>query len=331
MSRKCHPIGPLAAILLLLISPAAQARDRDMGAEMAKQVINRNFPDPDIFAADGTYYAYGTNTAGFNVQLATATGPAGPWQQRPDAMPHLPPWIGPAESGSLNIWAPDVSAREDGTFLLYYTANHAASGRQCIGAAVAGSPLGPFEPTSPEPLICAPGKGDVIDPASFIDEDGTRYLLYKDSQGPLARSGPSTIHLRPMAADGLTSTGPDVALLSADRAEENGVVEAPTMVRRPEGYVLFYSGNTFDSGHYFSNFATSTTPSGPFSKAPGQFLTRDSLGGAVTNPGGQDIFGDGGWLAFHGDLAEPPGDRAMYVSGLSWNGLNPVLAPDPRA
>lgn len=331
MSRKCHRIGLIAAILLLLFSPTARASERAWGPDMARQVINRNFPDPHVLTADGTHYAYGTNTAGFNVQVATATDPTGPWQQRPDALPHPPPWVGPSETGSLNIWAPDVSARADGSYLLYFTAHHAASGRQCIGAAVARSPLGPFEPTGPEPLICAGDRGDVIDPSSFVDADGTRYLLYKDSRGALARSGPSTIHLRPVGPDGLAPTGPDVALISADRDEENGVVEAPTLVRRPEGYVLFYSGNTFDSGNYFTNFATAPSPTGPFQKAPGMFLSRESLGGSVTNPGHQDVFDDGGWMAFHADLPQPPGDRAMYVSGLRWNGLTPVLAADPRA
>ncbi|WP_344924056.1 hypothetical protein [Saccharopolyspora gregorii] len=27
----------------------------------------------------------------------------------------------------------------------------------------------------------------------------------------------------------------------------------------------------------------------------------------MTNPGGQDVFDDGELIAFHGDLAEPPG------------------------
>lgn len=323
MLRTCRHLSLTAAVLLLLAPPAALADERAAGS--AGQVIDRNFPDPDVLDHDGQYYAYATNTAGYNVQLATATDAEGPWEQRADALPQLPPWVGPSHTGSLNVWAPDVSKRSDGTFLLYYTAHHTGSGRQCIGAAVADSPTGPFEPTSAEPLICAPGQGDVIDPASFVDDDGSRYLLYKDSRGSRARSGPSTIHLRPVAADGITPAGKDIPLLGADRPEESGVVEAPTLLRRPQGYVLLYSGNTFDSGDYFTNFATAPSPTGPFTKAPGALLSREALGGAVANPGGQDVFDDGELIAFHGDLAEPPGDRAMWVAELSWDGLNPVL------
>ena len=131
--------------------------------------------------------------------------------------------------------------------------------------------------------------------------------------------------MRPVAADGLAPTGRDVPLLRADRPEESGVVEAPTLLRRPQGYVLLYSGNTFYSGDYFTNFATAPSPTGPFTKAPGALLSRESLGGAVTNPGGQDVFDDGELIAFHGDLAEPPGDRGMWLAELSWDGLNPLL------
>lgn len=328
MPRKCRHISLTTAILLLLMSPTALARERTGEADVARQVIARNFPDPDVFTHGGTHYAYATNTAGYNVQLATASDPTGSWEQRADALPQLPPWIGPSGTGSLNVWAPDVSARDDGTFLLYYTAHHAYSGRQCIGAAVADSPEGPFVPTGPEPLICAPGQGDVIDPGSFIDDDGSRYLLYKDSRGSRARSGPSTIHLRPVAADGLTPTGADVSLLSADRPEESGVVEAPTLLRRPGGYVLLYSGNTFDSGDYFTNYATAPSPTGPFTKAPGALLSKEILGGSVRNPGGQDVFADDELIAFHGDLPEPPGDRGLWIAELSWDGLNPVLSQE---
>ncbi|MFR9728690.1 glycoside hydrolase family 43 protein [Saccharopolyspora sp. MS10] len=326
MPRKCRQIS-LTAILLLLMSPTALAHERAERTELAVPAIGRNFPDPDVLTHDGQHYAYATNTAGYNVQLATATDAKASWEQRPDALPRLPPWVGPAETGSLNVWAPDVSERSDGSFLLYYTAHHTASGRQCIGAAVADSPEGPFSPTSSDPLICAPGQGDVIDPASFVDSDGSRYLLYKDSRGSRARSGPSTIHLRPVAADGLTQAGEDIPLLSADRPEESGVVEAPTLLRRPGGYVLLYSGNTFDSGRYFTNYATSSSPTGPFTKAPGALLSSAVLGGAVSNPGGQDVFADDELIAFHADLPEPVGDRGLWIGELEWDGLNPVLSP----
>ncbi|GAB3295102.1 glycoside hydrolase family 43 protein [Parasphingorhabdus pacifica] len=317
----------LTAVLMVLAAPITYAAT---GSNVAELVIDRNFPDPDVLETGGQYYAFATNTAGYHVQAATASTPDGSWQQLPDALPELPGWIGYGSNGSLNIWAPDVSERADGTFLLYYTAFHAGNGKQCVGAAVSANPAGPFTPTGPDPLICARAQGDIIDPASFVDSDGSRYLLYKDSRGPRARSGPSSIWIRPVAADGLTPTGHDVSILHADRPEEAGVVEAPTLVRRPGGYVLLFSGNTFDSGSYFTNYATASRITGPYTKAPGALLSADALGGSVVDPGGQDVTADGEHILFHGDLAEPGGDRGLYAADLSWNGSEPALAPDIR-
>lgn len=307
---------------MLLAAPTAAA-DGSTPRASAQLVINQNFPDPDVFETDEAYYAFATNTAGANVQVATAQDSRGPWQHLPDALPSLPGWIGKGSNGSLNIWAPDVSVRDDGTYLMYYTAFHSQTRKQCLGAAVADNPAGPFVPTSPDPLICNHTQGDVIDPASFVDDDGSRYLLYKDSRGGNARSGPSTLWMRQVGADGVTPVGPDVALLKADRPEERGVVEAPTLIRRPEGYVLFFSGNTFDSGAYFTNYATSSNVAGPYTKAPGALLSGDKLDGPVVDPGGQDVLSDS--IVFHGDLGAPGGDRGMYTADLSWNGLQPVL------
>ena len=79
-------------------------------------------------------------------------------------------------------WAPDVSQRADGRYLLYYTAHSIAINRQCIGAALASSPLGPFEPVGTGPLVCDAGDAGDIDPSSFVDTDGRRYLLYKNDE-----------------------------------------------------------------------------------------------------------------------------------------------------
>ncbi|GAA2808807.1 glycoside hydrolase family 43 protein [Saccharopolyspora taberi] len=284
---------------------------------MAVQVIDRNFPDPDILEHNGVFHAYATNSPDHHVQVATAARLAGPWQQRADALPRLPGWVGKNDAGSSNVWAPDVSRRPDGTFLLYYSAFHGKNRRQSIGAALCEQPGGPFTPVGAEPLIAGPERGEIIDPASFVDEDGRRYLLYRDGLDT------PTIRLRPLATDGLTQTGEETVLVRADRPEENGIVEAPVLIRRPEGYVLFYSAQWFNSGKYFCNYATSTSLTGPYTKAEGAFLSRDTVG--VTDPGGQDVVADGSRIVFHGDLGEPGGPRGVWVAELGWDGLRPRL------
>ncbi len=36
-------------------------------------MLDRNFPDPGVINVDGTYYAFGTNGGGGNVQAATSS------------------------------------------------------------------------------------------------------------------------------------------------------------------------------------------------------------------------------------------------------------------
>ncbi len=322
------PLCRRSAVLLAsaLLVPAAPAR-ATRGEKLARLLLDRDFPDPGVLTLDGTFHAYGTNSGGVNIQHASATDLAGPWQYRGDAMPPsaLPGWVGPNANGFRHIWAPDVSRRADGTFLLYYAAFNPERGAHCVGAATSASPGGPFAPAGARPLLCGPGGGAAIDPAAFVDADGSRYLLYKDTATSYARRGPSTIRLRPVTADGLDPRGRETIVLRADRAEEAGVVEAPTLVRRPGGYVLFYSANVYDSGHYFTGYATADRITGPYRKANAPLLSKSAFGGRITDPGHQDVVSTGSHIFFHGDLAGPGGPRGMYVAGLRWEGLHPVL------
>jgi len=300
-----------SALALALAPPAHADHARADGA--GQLVYERDFPDPDLLQEDDVQYAFATNSGGTNVQVATADSPDGPWQPRPDALPHPPAWVGPDEHGLRNIWAPDATALPGGNgYALYFSGHNPNLGRECLGAATAERPGGPYTPTSPEPLLCA--RGEVIDPHLFVDDDGSRYLLYKQVVGRTA-----TIRMQSIGADGITPRGDPIELLRADRPEEARVIEAPTLVHRPEGYVLFYSANGFKSGHYFTNYATSPNLRGPFTKAPGALLS----GPEPRDPGGQDVTSDR--LVFHGDLARPGQARGLFTTPLHWNGLTPVL------
>lgn len=304
-------VGIIASTVAMVVAPSAWA-DNGRPASTGQLVINRDFPDPDILQEDGTKYAFATNSGGTNVQVATASSLDGPWNAKPDALPQTPGWVGLDKHGLKNIWAPDVSKRPDGGYVLYFSGYNKQLGRECLGAATADQPAGPYTPTSQDPLVCA--RGEVIDPSTFVDGDGSKYLLYKEIVGNTA-----TIRIRSLDDDGITPVGREVELLRADRPEEDGVIEAPTMVHRPEGYVLFFSGNGFRSGRYFVNYATSPNLHGPFAKAPGALMS----GHGPTDPGGQDVAGN--QMIFHGDLGRPGGPRGMFVTALEWNGLTPVI------
>ncbi|AKU17719.1 family 43 glycosylhydrolase [Luteipulveratus mongoliensis] len=302
----------LGFVLALVAATAVPMQRADAaGTEAPHLVIAQNFPDPDVSRFGNTYYAYATNQ-GLTVPYATASSVNGPWTIKGDALPVLGTW---ADAGWT--WAPDVSQRADGSYLMYYTARSRATGRQCIGTATAATPAGPFQP-APEPLVCNASEGGDIDPSSFVDGD-QRYLLYKNDGN--AVEAPPSIWLQPVAQDGVTLTGDRVELLRNDQSAEGGVIEAPVLVKRPSQYVLFYSANGFGGDEYFTSYAVSTSLTGPYVKAGRPLMTTASVDGAVHGPGGQDIVGDDA-IVFHGWV---DGGRGMYAASLGWANDYPVV------
>lgn len=314
--RGCGPlraaaVGLAALTALCATTPAASGAGGDPDPAGPRLVIDADFPDPDVLVDGGTYYAYATNVSGTNVQLARATAVGGPWERLGDALPVLGEW---ARTGLT--WAPDVSRRPDGTYLMYYTARDTASGRQCIGTAVSGTPERPFTPVGDGPLVCPAEEGGAIDAATFTDTDGSHYLLYKNDGNAIGAD--TWLYAQRVTPDGLTLLGEPVRLLKQDRPEEQGLIEAPTLVHRDGRYVLLYSAGFFGDGSYFTGYATAPSLTGPYTKSGTPLLTTESSG--ITGPGGQDVVsGDGGdWLVFHGVLSEDPLVRGMYAAPLSW-------------
>jgi len=72
-----------------------------------------DFPDPDVIDVSGTYYAYGTNSAGGNIQIIDSSD-LSHWKTVGDALPKPASW-----TSTGYIWAPGV-LRHRGQFLLYY-------------------------------------------------------------------------------------------------------------------------------------------------------------------------------------------------------------------
>ncbi|WP_405096622.1 family 43 glycosylhydrolase [Micromonospora sp. NBC_01412] len=307
-------------VAILVASPVViTAQAASAATTPAALVIGADFPDPDVIKVGGTYHAYSTNNGFGNVPVATAASLAGPWTRRPDALPTLGAWA----DGGLT-WAPDVSPRADGRYLLYYTARSRAVGRQCIGAALASSPLGPFAPVGTGPLVCNGGEGGDIDASSFVDGTGLRYLLYKDDGNAVGQ--PTSLWLQRVAADGVTLQGTRVELLRNDRSEEAGVIEAPVLTRVGARYVLFYSLGGYGGDGYQTSYATSTSLTGPYTKAYRSLLTTASVDGAVRGPGGADVVREAGGdhLVLHGWINNYTA-RGMYVAALGWAGEYPVV------
>ncbi|MBF8187162.1 family 43 glycosylhydrolase [Nonomuraea sp. K274] len=303
--------------LTLVLTTAAVWLPASAGAAGAAvappAVIRADFPDPDVIQAGSTFYAYSTSSRAGRIQVASAPSATGPWTVRGDALPGKPSW-----AGNGGFWAPDVSRRADGRYLMYFTGPSTATGRMCIGAATSADPLGPFQPVGTGPLVCDASEGGDIDPSSFVDTDGRRYLVYKNDGNAVGR--PTILWLQQVAADGVTFIGGRTELIRNDRPEEAGVIEAPVLIKRPSQYVLFYSGGSYTGNSYFTGYAVSRSLTGPYTKAYRPLMTTGTFDGAVQGPGGTDVLGNRAY--FHGWV---DGARWMYTAELGWSNDYPVV------
>ncbi|MEU8242485.1 family 43 glycosylhydrolase [Actinoplanes missouriensis] len=314
---------------LVLAAGLLTATTTPSAAVVAGPVIDRNFADPDVMKAGRTYYAYATNSDGRNIQWATSTDLITWTVQGSDALPALGAWADPDWSfppggpDDHGVWAPEVFATGPRSFVMWYTAHDRASGKQCIGAATATAPGGPFVPRDTA-LVCTPEIGGAIDASSYT-ENGRRYILWKNDGNCCAQD--TWLRLQQVSADGLRRVGAETSLIKQNKPFEGTLVEAPTLVKRGGAYVLFYSANFFGDGSYVSSYATSASLRGPYTKASTPLMTTDAFAGTVRGPGGQDVVtGPDGRdrIVFHGWNAGFT-YRAMYSQRLDWRGSRPIV------
>ncbi|GGM16851.1 family 43 glycosylhydrolase [Deinococcus aerophilus] len=211
-------------------------------------------------------------------------------------------------------------------FALYFTAQDAASGRQCIGVATASSPAGPFRDASAQPLVCQVGEGGSIDASPFQDADGTRYLLWKNDGNCCNQA--TNLYLQPLSADGLRLTGKASTLIQNFQLWEGAVIEAPTLYHAGGVYYLLYSAGPYDSDLYAVGYATAPRVTGPYKKAPENPILVSR--GEVAGPGHQTVVTDGAgrtWLAYHAWTAGRTSDAAGGYRSLR---LDPVSCAGGR-
>ncbi|MET0725377.1 MAG: glycoside hydrolase family 43 protein [Leifsonia sp.] len=292
--------------------------------EPATFVIDQDFPDPDVLAVDGGYIAYATNSPGLNVQSATSNDLETWTVSTDDMLPRLPAWATPGRT-----WAPDVSETPGGGYIMYVTAEDAATGKQCIGVATSATAAGPFEPQGTVPIVCPFDDGGAIDPATFTDADGARYLLWKNDGNCCGLD--TWIQLSRLSDDGLSVVGEPTKLIKQTEPWEGALVEAPTLVEHDGTYVLLYSANNYGDDSYAIGVATAPTPAGPYTKEPAPLLSSGSSEGLYVGPGGQDVVSTphGDELVFH-SWDDNVVYRGMNVAALSWNGAIPSVEPPTR-
>jgi beta-xylosidase len=329
-----HFLPRLAAGLLLATMAAAPS-----AAEPSfVPVFRDNFPDPHVVEHEGEFIAYATN-AGINLPMLTSrdlvrwTWVTGADGKRRDGMPELAPWV---KEGFT--WAPEVM-KVDGKWLLYYTAAHGKRNVQCLGVASADGPKGPFRDGSTGPLVCQYDLGGTIDANPFRDKNGKLYLYYKSDGNRVGKK--TVIWGQRLSDDGLSVLGAPAALVEDDKKWEWKLVEAPTMVRSPSGYQLFFSAAFFGwdpkerLSRYATGYATCAGPLGPCRDAPENPILNsfnDKAAGCLSGPGHTSIFETRGrhFIAFHAweatrDCRKAEDRRLLYVAPLFWKDGKPQI------
>jgi beta-xylosidase len=286
-------------------------------------VYSGDFPDPAVLRVGATYYAFGTNGNGRNVQTLTSSDLVH-WVAGDDALPELGPW---ADAGST--WAPEVIRVRAG-YVMYYVAHARAAGVQCIGRAVATDPGGPFRDAAAGPLVCHKALGGSIDPDPVRTADGRLFLYWKNDGNCCGEP----VHLwgRQLSADGARLTGRAVALMTNDKPWQGNLVEAPEMVHRAGSYTLFYSANDFASTHYGIGYATCRTPLGPcVDRSTASLIASNDV---AAGPGHCFVLRTASgawWLLYHAWPPDAIGStspgRQLWLEPLTWHGDRPAVHP----
>ena len=180
---------------------------------------------------------------------------------------------------SLHAWAPAI-ARKNGKYYYYFSA------AQNVGVAVADSPVGPFKDPLGKPLVARTAfpRMQAIDPMVFVDDDGSAYLYWGQGRAKAVKLNDDMISFN--LADVRDLTPP-------------GYNEGPFLHKRKGRYYLTWSEFDTRDPRYSVAYATGDSPLGPFQKAAGNPILRQS--GPVKGAG-------------HHSIAQIPGRDAWVIA-----------------
>ncbi|TAQ86286.1 hypothetical protein B7494_g5395 [Chlorociboria aeruginascens] len=309
----------VAGLFLITFSTATPLKDIFGRATGIGTVFDHNFPDPSIVQGDdGKWYAFSTTSDSKNVPAAQADCIACAWTLLSnDLLPTTPSW-----SSGGNVWAPDVR-KVNGQWVLYFAAPAKDSSKHCVGVATASTILGPYTAV-PTALACPLEIGGAIDPSGFLDDDDTKYVVYKVDGNSVGNGGScgntvdpiqsTPIMLQKMQANGVDPDGDPIQVL--DRGDADGpLIEAPNLIKHNGIYFLFFSSNCYSTSLYDISYATTTDVLGPYTKAAKPLAVTNNPF-QLTAPGGATATEDGTTLAFHGNC---DAGRCFYLGTLGYN------------
>ncbi|MBR6280386.1 MAG: family 43 glycosylhydrolase [Bacteroidales bacterium] len=244
----------------------------------ANPVIGRDWPDPTVWEADGTFYtvATGMRTILTSPDLVHWTD-SGKAPLSEDARAK-------ARAAGRNFWAPDVVRLGD-RWMLYLTCYN--SDRDCgIFAFSAEAPDGPFEFIGKITHSTDTGIKDTIDPEVLQDPATGQVWLFFGSVGSQHR-----VRLNPegtAVAEGAVYEH-TAGLKIDDNPSRTQVYEGAYLYRRDGWWYLFVSGGNYGDGSYKIRVGRSRTLEGDFTDREGR-LMKDGYATLLLSSDPEDTF-----------------------------------------
>lgn len=236
-------IVPCLAIVLAGLSSSAQIKDT---SNAPKPVLPGVFADPHIAAFGDTFYLYPTTdgTEGWMSTYFTCWSSKNliDWKNEGTIL-DLPKDLTWAKE---RAWAPAI-AEKNGKYYYYFSAD------VNIGVAVADKPTGPFKDALGKPLVAKGAlKGQMIDPMVLVDDDGSAYLYW----------GQGNCNIVKLNDDMISYDASKIITF-----KPKGYNEGSFAFKRNGKYYLMWSEFDTRDPRYSVAYATSDSPTGPFTKA----------------------------------------------------------------
>ncbi|OJU61629.1 MAG: hypothetical protein BGO01_06060 [Armatimonadetes bacterium 55-13] len=286
-------------------------------------VYGHNFPDPFVLEFQGLFYAYATHNSGRGFQAMTSKDLIHWTVEKP---------VGKPSWSSNQMWAPEVYQR-GGKWYFFFSALNPETNKRDLAVSIGESPLGPFKDLA----VLVPGISEnegtsqdgAIDPSLYV-ENGKTYLLY------IREARPRALKIVELDPGFSKVVGEAKVLLKTDRPDEQGILDAPTLIKKDGVYWLLYSSGWFQSlkkdANYRVRCASSTSLLGPYKKRIKPVI--DSRPEDVYSPGHQTVFrlkSGEWWIAYHGwdGQGDPmyghnPMGRTLRIDRLTWEKDGPI-------
>ncbi|MGN0214197.1 MAG: family 43 glycosylhydrolase [Muribaculaceae bacterium] len=205
-----------------------------------------------------------------------------------------------ADYTTRELYAPDC-IYHNGKYYLYYCLSGDKADDE--GVAISNSPYGPFR----NGQIIKGAEG--IDPSVFIDDDGQAYLYWGQGYAKGAKLSSDMTRLEGAISDSLLTY------------EVHAFNEASSVRKRGGIYYYIYGGHQRhgESNCATLNYATSTSPLGPFTYR-GVIIDNYNTHANVVNNHGSIVEIDGNWYIFyHRPTHGSPTMRKVCVEPIKFN------------